>query len=59
MARMRSLTEPYIASKAPDRIAAVVMSTTGATIAWTAVMAVGFTGPAYERSAGQNTPPER
>ena len=35
MARMRSLTEPYIASRAPDKIAAAVMSTTGATIAWT------------------------
>ena len=53
MARMRSLTEPYIVSRAPDKIAAVVMSTTGATIAWTAVTAIGFISPAYESSAGQ------
>ena len=30
------------------------MSTTGATIAWTAVTAIGFISLAYERSAGQN-----
>jgi len=53
MARMRSLTEPYIVSRAPDKIAAVVMSTTGATIAWTAVTAIGFISPAYESSAGR------
>ena len=53
MARMRSLTEPYIVSRAPDKIAAVVMSTTGATIAWTAVTAIGFIGPAYESSVGK------
>ena len=52
MARMRSLTEPYIVSRPPDRIAAVVMSTTGATIAWTAVTAIGFISPAYESSLG-------
>ncbi len=46
MARMRSLTELYIVSRAPDRIAAVVISTTGATIAWTAVTAIGFISPA-------------
>jgi hypothetical protein len=51
---MRSLTEPYIVSRAPDKIAAVVMSTTGATIAWIAVTAIGFISPAYESSAGQN-----
>ena len=56
MARMRSLTEPCIVSRAPDKIAAVVMSTTGATIAWTAVTAIGFISPAYERSAGPRTP---
>ena len=50
-ARMRSLTELYIVSRAADRIAAVVMSTTGATIAWIAVTAIGFIGPAYESSA--------
>jgi hypothetical protein len=53
MARMRSLTEPYIVSRAPDKIAAVVMSTTGATIAWTAVTAIGFISPAYVSSAGR------
>ena len=53
---MRSLTELYIVSRAPDKIAAVVMSTTGATIAWIAVTAIGFIGPAYESSAGQNLP---
>ena len=52
--RMRSLTELYIVSRAPDKIAAVVMSTTGATIAWTAVTAIGFISPAYERGAGQD-----
>jgi len=51
---MRSLTEPYIVSRAPDKIAAVVMSTTGATIAWIAVTAIGFISPAYESSARQN-----
>ena len=30
------------------------MSTTGATIAWIAVTAIGFINPAYESSAGQN-----
>jgi hypothetical protein len=30
------------------------MSTTGATIAWTAVTAIGFISPAYESSAGSN-----
>jgi hypothetical protein len=30
------------------------MSTTGATIAWIAVTAIGFISPAYESSAGQN-----
>ena len=45
MARTRSLTEPYIVSRAPDKIAAVVMSTTGATIAWIAVTAIGFINP--------------
>src|SRR5271157_3079260 len=54
MARMRSLTDPYIVSRAPDKIAAAVMSTTGATIAWIAVTAIGFISPAYESSAGQN-----
>ena len=54
MARMRSLTELYIVSRAPDKIAAVVMSTTGATIAWIAVTAIGFISPAYESGAGQN-----
>jgi len=30
------------------------MSTTGATIAWIAVTAIGFISPAYETGAGQN-----
>jgi len=33
MARMRSLTAPYIATRTPDKIAPVVMSTIGATVA--------------------------
>jgi Helix-hairpin-helix motif len=56
MARMRSLTEPYIESRAPDKIAAVVISTTGATIAWIAVTVVRFTGPAYETSTARYAP---
>jgi hypothetical protein len=56
MSRIRSLTEPYIVSRAPDKIAAAVISTTGATIAWTAVTAIGFIGPAYESSAGRAGP---
>jgi hypothetical protein len=52
MARMRSLTELYIVSRATDRIPADVMSTTGATIAWTAVTAIGFTSPADQPGDG-------
>jgi hypothetical protein len=47
---IRSFTEPHIGRKAPDKIAAAVMSATGAAIAWIAVTAVGFTSSASDRS---------
>jgi hypothetical protein len=42
MARIRSLTDPYIDRMPPERMAAVVIRTTGATIASIALIAMGF-----------------
>ena len=41
--RIRSLTDPYKERIPPDKIADVVISTTGATMASIALMAIGFT----------------
>jgi hypothetical protein len=43
MSRIRSLIDPYIERIPPDKMADVVISTTGATIASIALIAIGFT----------------
>ena len=51
IARIRSLTEPKTVKTPPERTAAAVMRTTGATMASMALMAMGFMRRPYDPPA--------